>query len=158
MKVLLGGAARCVAAQRSAPTCSEEESGRRCLTGFVLPRITTQVVSHTDYSQHFWSALPKTERHKRRLILPARIRAETGYGDRVATQLRSGHELEEGLPQPRPEQRAAAQLAQAVAAGARAGAVAAAHPWGRVVAELLQPGARWQMRVQLLRQRRTWRR
>jgi hypothetical protein len=79
----------------------------------------------------------KTERHKRRLILPARIRAETGYGDGVAPKLRSGHEPEGRLPQPRPEQRAGAQLAQAAAAGARA--VAAAHPWGRVVAELLQP-------------------
>src|SRR5260370_25546351 len=80
--------------------------------------------------QHFWSALPKTERHKRRLILPARIRAETGYGDGVAPQLRSEHEPEERLPQPRPEQRAGVQLAQAAAAGARAGAVAAAHARG----------------------------
>src|SRR5438445_2203823 len=63
---------------------------------------------------HFGSALPKTERHKRRLILPARIRAETGYGDGVAPQLRSEHEPEERLPQP--EQRAGMQLAQAAAA------------------------------------------
>jgi hypothetical protein len=79
--------------------------------GFVLPKITTQVVSHRRLQppilhspQHLWPARPKTERRK-------------------------------CLPQPRPEQRAGAQLAQAAAAWARAGLVAAAHPWGRVVAE-----------------------
>src|SRR5258708_37868582 len=132
--------------ERCTTSASKDSLGSFCQKS--RPRLCLIETTAADLRspQHFWSALPQTERHKRRLILPARIRAETGYGDRVAPQLRSGHEPEERLPQPRPEQRAAAQLAQAAAAGARA------HPWGRVVAGLLQPRARWRMRVQPLRQ------
>jgi hypothetical protein len=83
---------------RISPGCRPSSLGSFCQKS--RPRLYLTETTAADFHspQHFWPALPKTERYKLRLILPARIRAETGYGDGVAPQLPPGHEPEERLP------------------------------------------------------------